>query len=197
MGIFNNSEISIGKKSYGELFLIDETPSGAKLKIGSYCSIAPKSVFLLGAEHKTTTISTYPFKALAFRLGREAGTKKETVVGDDVWIGYGATVCSGVTIGQDAVIAVGAVVTKDAPPYAIVGGNPARIIKYRLSENIREKITNINIEKLFEKFTKEDLNMIYSSGEDDIFALLNRCSIRGGGDNCRVVSILIQGWKYA
>lgn len=116
MGIFNNSEISIGKKSYGELFLIDETPSGAKLKIGSYCSIAPKSVFLLGAEHKTTTISTYPFKALVFRLGREAGTKKETVVGDDVWIGYGATVCSGVTIGQGAVIAVGAVVTKDVPP---------------------------------------------------------------------------------
>lgn len=59
-------------------------------------------------------------------------------MGDDVWIGENAIVCSGVTIGQGAIVAAGAIVTKDIEPYAIVGGNPAKVIKYRFNENIRK-----------------------------------------------------------
>ena len=71
--------------------------------------------------------------------------KGDIVVGDDVWIGENAIVCSGVTIGQGAIVAAGAIVTKDIEPYAIVGGNPAKVIKYRFNENIRKKLIQINI----------------------------------------------------
>ncbi len=174
--IFDHSIIEIGRKSYGELFLIDETTCGAKLVIGNYCSIAPKTIFLLGAEHTTNTISTYPFKALTFGLGREAASKRETVVGDDVWIGYGAIICSGVNIGQGAVIAAGAVVTKDVPPYAIVGGNPAKVIKYRFSEELRNKLLSINIIDIFDSFSLEDIDEIYSSDENKINTLVDKYS---------------------
>lgn len=84
-------------------------------------------------------VSTYPFKRKLFHGGEEAVSKGDIIVGDDVWVGYGATILSGVHIGQGAVIAAGAVVNKDVPPYAIVGGIPAKVIKYRFSESVCKK----------------------------------------------------------
>ncbi|MDY6420297.1 MAG: CatB-related O-acetyltransferase [Succinivibrio dextrinosolvens] len=101
----------------------------SKLKIGSFCSIAPKVTFILNSDHYTNNLSSFPFKVMCLGSHKsEAISYGDIVVDDDVWIGYGATILSGIHVGQGAIIAAGAVVSKDVPPYAIVGGVPARII---------------------------------------------------------------------
>lgn len=155
------TKIVVGKKTYGEIHLTDWSPSDTKLYLGSYCSIAPNVRFLLGGEHQIYSISTYPFKVMSFGESREAGSKGDIIIKDDVWIGDGAIICSGVCVGQGAIIAAGAVVTKNVEPYAIVGGNPAKIIKYRFDEKIRNKLCQIDIVKLFDTFTESDIKIIY------------------------------------
>jgi len=150
------------------LHVVDFTPEDVKLVIGSYCSIAEGVQFLLGGEHEVHTISTYPFKVKVFGYTSEAGTKGSIIVKDDVWIGTNAIICSGVTIGQGAIIAAGAVVTKDVAPYAIVGGNPAKVIKYRFDEGIRQRLAQINVATLFDIFTVEHLSSIYKGLDETI-----------------------------
>ncbi|MDE6350288.1 MAG: antibiotic acetyltransferase, partial [Treponemataceae bacterium] len=134
----------------------------------------------LGGEHNLDTISTYPFKVKVFGAEREAGSKGDIVVKDDVWIGQNAIVCSGVTIGQGAVVAAGAVVTKNVEPYAIVGGNPAKFIKWRLDENLRKKLKKIDVAALVDTFTKDDMPAVYSKlDEEKLEALLKKGSGRG------------------
>lgn len=162
------SKVVVGKKTYGELNVTDFSPADTKLLIGSYCSIAPNVRFLLGGEHQIKSISTYPFKVKSFGAAREANSKGDIVVKDDVWIGDGAIISSGVTIGQGAIIAAGAVVTKNVEPYAIVGGSPAKLIKYRFAKVFREKLLEIDIVKLFDSFTKNDLQLIYQDLTEDV-----------------------------
>lgn len=166
------SKIVIGKKTYGEIHITDWSFLDTKLRIGSYCSIAPNVQFLLGGEHQINSISTYPFKVYEFGYSREAGSKGDIVVKDDVWIGTNAIICSGVTIGQGAIVAAGAVVTKDVEPYAIVGGNPAKVIKYRFDENIRKKLCDINIVELFDRFDINQENLIYSELDEKVLCEL-------------------------
>lgn len=90
---------------------------------------------------------------MGIALGKDAFSKGDIIVDDDVWIGYGATIMSGVHIGQGAVVAAGAVVTKDVPPYAIVGGVPAKVIKYRFEPEMIEELLKVDYSKL----TKEDI----------------------------------------
>jgi acetyltransferase-like isoleucine patch superfamily enzyme len=137
--MFRIGRVIVGKKTYGVLNVTDFSPLNTKLKIGNYCSISPGVQFLLGGEHQIDSISAYPFKVKCFGYEKESYSKGDIVVGDDVWIGTNAIVCSGVEIGQGAIVAAGAVVTKDVPPYAVVGGNPAKLIKYRFNEPLRKK----------------------------------------------------------
>lgn len=167
------SKVIIGKKTYGEINVTDWSPLDTKLKIGSYCSIAPGVQFLLGGEHQIKSISTYPFKVRNFGYEREAGSKGDIIIGDDVWIGTNAIVCSGVNIGQGAVIAAGSVVTKNVLPYAIVGGNPAKLIKWRFEQSERDKLCSINIVELFDTFSDKDLEYIYQD-----FSLTNELLLR-------------------
>lgn len=109
---------------------------GDRLRIGRYCSIAAEVRFIMnGGNHRTDGFSTYPFPI--FGHGWEVAmpdswpTKGDTVIGHDVWIGYGAIIMPGVNVGNGAVIASAAVVTRNVPAYAIVGGNPASIIRHR------------------------------------------------------------------
>ena len=171
---FNIDNISIGKKSYGVLNIVDSTSprDRKKLKMGNYCSIAAGVWFLLGAEHHTNTISTYPFRIMSFNEKEiyEGFSKGDIVIADDVWIGMNAIICSGVRIGQGAIIAAGAVVTKDVPDYAIVGGNPAHVIRFRFDKEIIESLLKIDICKLFDSFTKDDNDLIYSPLTEEILA---------------------------
>jgi len=144
--------------------------TGDKLFIGKFCMIASGVTFIMnGANHLTESVSTFPFaifgngweKAME---GKTYPTKGDTTIGNDVWIGYKATIMAGVTIGDGAIIASGSIVTKDVEPYSIVGGNPANLIRKRFSE---EKIERLLEAKWWdwdlEKITKNVQNL---TGED-------------------------------
>ncbi|MFI0822484.1 CatB-related O-acetyltransferase [Streptomyces sp. NPDC021098] len=113
-----------------------------RLIIGKYCAIASGTRFLMaGADHPTMGVSTFPFtmfggewteRTLDIVTGMPS--RGDTVVGNDVWFGYQCTVMPGVRIGDGAVIAAGAMVTADVPPYTVVGGNPARAIRRRFDD---------------------------------------------------------------
>lgn len=113
---------------------------GDKLVIGRFCSIAHGATFLLnGGNHFTDTVSSYPFAI--FGHGWEGAMPEawphrgDTVIGNDVWIGFHSTILPGVTVGDGAIIAAKSVVASAVPPYAIAAGNPARVIRYRHSED--------------------------------------------------------------
>ncbi|RYE09381.1 MAG: CatB-related O-acetyltransferase [Sphingobacteriaceae bacterium] len=114
--------------------------TGDKLIIGKFCMIASGAEFIMnGANHLTEAISAYPFAIFGKGWenamdGKRYPTKGNTVIGNDVWIGYQATIMPGVSVGDGAIIGSGAVVTKDVEPYSIVGGNPAKTIRKRFNE---------------------------------------------------------------
>lgn len=122
--------------------------NGDKLKIGKFCSIACGAKFLFtSGNHTLRSLSTYTFPIFYEEWGldtkniRDAWDNKgDIVVGNDVWIGYEAVILSGVTIGDGAIIGSRAVVTKDVPPYTIVGGVPARAIRKRFDEDTIAKL---------------------------------------------------------
>lgn len=180
VNITNDSLIQIGKGTYGPIDVLISN-SESSLIIGNYCSIAANVKFLLSGEHCLNNISTFPFKTYYMRGGLEALSKGNIVVDDDVWIGYGATILSGIHIGQGAVIAAGSIVTKDVPPYAIVGGNPAKIIKYRFSNEIIQELLKIDYSKLNESMIKENIDKLYTNlsevSNDEINSILNGLNI--------------------
>lgn len=157
--------VLIGKNTYGRINIDYSGEKNEKLIIGSYCSISNKANFLLGGEHTYTNLSTYPFKAKLFGEKFEGGSKGPIIIKDDVWIGDRAFILSGVTIGQGAIVAAGSVVVKDIPPYSIVGGNPAKIIKYRFDESIIEKLLQIDYSVL--DIEKNDYKYLYSEIDEN------------------------------
>lgn len=114
--------------------------NGDKLIIGKFCMIGSGVSFIMnGANHLTESISAYPFAIFANAWqnamdGKSYPSKGDTIVGNDVWIGHNATIMPGITIGDGAIIATNATVTKDVAPYTVVGGNPAKEIKKRFSD---------------------------------------------------------------
>lgn len=140
-----SENVSVDDYTYGN-FIVKEWDNKTKLKIGKFCSIAEGVTFLLGGEHRIDFTTTYPFNALLKSFNYIEGhphTKGDIIVENDVWIGINAKILSNVKIGNGAVIGANALVTKDVPPYAIVAGNPSRIIKYRFDENTIEKLQKI------------------------------------------------------
>ncbi|MHB2206740.1 CatB-related O-acetyltransferase [Methylobacterium sp. CM6257] len=127
---------SIGAYSYGRP-KVRFPESGRRLTIGRYCSIADKVEILLGGDHRLDWVSTYPFAAMRglFPEARAPedyhASRGDVVIGHDVWLGSGCMILSGVTVGHGAVVAARAVVTRDVPAYAVVAGNPARVVRYR------------------------------------------------------------------
>lgn len=119
---------------------------GDKLIIGKFCMIASDVKFIMnGANHLSESISAYPFAIFGngwenAMEGKSYPNKGDLIIGNDVWIGYNATIMSGVTIGDGAIIATNATVTKDVAPYTIVGGNPAKEIRKRFDEDTVKKL---------------------------------------------------------
>ena len=132
-----------------------------KLVIGKFCSIACGAKFLFtSANHTMKSLSTYPFPLFFEEWGLDKkdvtkswDNKGDIIIGNDVWIGYEAVILSGVTIGDGAIIGTRALVTKDVPPYTIVGGMPAKIIRKRFEE----ETINLLLEKKWWNWSREKI----------------------------------------
>ena len=165
LNMFDINSVLIGKHTYGGISVLNYN-NAYKLIIGNYCSIATFVMFILDADHYTNHISTFPFKVKELGERFEGVSKGDILVDDDVWIGYGATIMSGVHIGQGAVVAAGAVVTKDVPPYAIVGGVPAKVIKYRFEPEMIEELLKVDYSKLTKEMIEEHIDDLYTELKD-------------------------------
>lgn len=123
--------------------------TGDKLIIGKFCQIASGVEFIMnGGNHLVEGISTFPFSIFGngwegAMEGKAFPNKGNTEIGNDVWIGYRSLIMPGVKIGDGAIIATASVVTKDIPPYSIVGGNPAKILRRRFDEAVIGKLLEI------------------------------------------------------
>lgn len=174
---------SIGEYSYGRP-KVRFPESGRKLSIGRYCSIADKVEILLGGNHRTDWASTYPFAALpglwpsARGLDGYHASRGDVRIGHDVWLGSGAIVLSGVTVGHGAVVAAHAVVTKDVPPYAIVGGNPARVIRYRFDEATIAALLDVAWWDLPQATVATLVPLLQSERIDDLIAAARAARLR-------------------
>lgn len=158
--------VYVGNATYGTINVYNDLKE-RRLLIGHYCSIGPNVLFILGLDHPVNRISSYPFNTFFDNVGKvDAISKGDIILDDDVWIGAGATIMSGVHIGQGAVIAAGAVVTKDVPPYAIVGGVPAKVIKYRFTEDMIEELLKVDYSQLDEHMIREHIDELYQKFTD-------------------------------
>ena len=150
--------------------------NGDKLKVGKFCSIACGAKFLFtSANYTMHSISTYPFPIFFEEWGLDVtnitsawDNKGDIVIGNDVWIGYEAIVLSGVTIGDGAIIGTRAVVTKDVPPYTIVGGIPAKPIRKRFSDEVISKLLELQRWNWPENRIKENIDVIQSGRIKDL-----------------------------
>ena len=150
--------VTLGSGSYVCSAQLHTWEGNPHLLIGKYCSLSASLSFLLGGNHEYKNVTTFPITNENFmrHFKSDGGgdvdailpTKRnvnhyQIIIGNDVWIGAMVTVLGGVKIGNGAVVGTGSLVTKDVPPYAIVGGNPAKIIKYRFPEDVINKLQAI------------------------------------------------------
>jgi chloramphenicol O-acetyltransferase type B len=134
----------IGVASYG-LPTVHDTHQGTTLRIGAYCSIASGVQIFLGNQHRTDWVSTFPFPAFfeeARTIADFETSRGDVTIGSDVWLCADCSILSGVKIGHGAVVAMGAVVTRDVEPYSVVAGNPARHVRWRFDEPTRLALLN-------------------------------------------------------
>jgi virginiamycin A acetyltransferase len=157
--VVNHPQITIGDYTYYDDFSSVENFqknvkylfdfSQDRLSIGRFCMLASGVEFIMnGANHLSGSVSAYPFAIFggdwsSAMDGKSYPTKGDTVIGNDVWIGYRAAILPGVTIGDGAIIGSYAVVTRDVSPYAIVGGNPAKLIRKRFDDTVINRLLEI------------------------------------------------------
>lgn len=165
---FDIDAVTVGRRTYGALKVGSWGHAKEKLEIGALCSIGDNVHFMLGGNHDLQYLTTYPFKVKLGQSSNEASSKGPIIVEDDVWIGNNCTILSGLRIGRGAVIGSGAVVAKDIPPYAVVIGNPAKVVKYRFNEDIINKLMKVDLKKLASRTDLEDhLEILYSVLENN------------------------------
>jgi acetyltransferase-like isoleucine patch superfamily enzyme len=168
--MLGQSLVSLGRYTYG--FKPDNVHhwnQGAALNIGAFCSLADSVTILLGGEHQLDKFTTYPFghhpvnEKAGWRkeVGGFSGAKGAVTIGNDVWIGLGATIMSGVTVGDGAVIAANAHVFRNVDPYAIVGGNPAATIRPRFDKSVQDLLLELAWWTLPDASIREISNILY------------------------------------
>lgn len=142
--------MKVGKFTYCHPDIqIFEWGEGSQLEFGAFCSIASDVKIYLGGNHRTDWVTTYPFghinqnKFSNFDGKGHPKTNGDVIIGNDVWIGANVTIMSGIKIGDGAVVANNSHVIKNVEPYSIVGGNPAKFIKFRFSKEQIDKLLKI------------------------------------------------------
>ena len=162
----------VGKYTYGFEHIRIHFPS-ANLKIGKFCSIADNVELFLGVNHNFDFISTYPFghtevsQPLSQPISKHPVGKGDVLIGHDVWIGSGVSIMSGISVGDGAVLAARSHIVNDVPPYAIYGGNPAKLIRMRFSDEVISLLsqiewwnfTNKKIKEVVPLLTTNDVNV--------------------------------------
>ncbi|TPJ27480.1 CatB-related O-acetyltransferase [Mesorhizobium sp. B2-8-3] len=139
--------VTVGRHTYGVtwrkvLFPLKDAP----LQVGAFCSVAGRVLFICSGQHPTDSATSFPIYSRLLKQPEpivNGGKPAGITVGNDVWIGNGAMILPGVEIGDGAIVGAGAVVTKKVPPYAIVGGSPATLIRYRFAEETISKLLAI------------------------------------------------------
>jgi acetyltransferase-like isoleucine patch superfamily enzyme len=143
--------MSYGKYTYGRanLHAWPEQQEQTKLTVGNFCSIASNLQVYLGGNHRSDWVTTYPFGHIHKNIFNEfngvghPATKGNVTIGNDVWIGDNVTIMSGIIIGDGAIIANGSIIVKNVEPYSVVGGNPAKLLKYRFRQDQIDKLLEI------------------------------------------------------
>ncbi|WP_320973936.1 CatB-related O-acetyltransferase [Dysgonomonas capnocytophagoides] len=159
---FPLDKVNVGKNTYGNLLVYSYGSDDESLSIGSYCSIAENVKFLLGGMHNMNTLSSYPFKVKIMKTHNETFSKGSIVVEDDVWIGADCLIMSGCKLAVGTIVAAGSVVTKSTEPYSIVGGNPAKFIRKRFSDEVIRSISSIDKVKLIDEIIKSGrIDLLY------------------------------------
>lgn len=159
----------IGEYTYGAPKVV--FPHG-KLMIGRFCSISWNVTIYLGGNHRVDWIALYPFSPEDGRWPEATGiedyltTRGDVTIGNDVWIGSDVIILSGVTVGDGAVIGTGSVVTSDVEPYALVAGNPARLINKRFSDDVIAKLLEIRWWDWSEEKIRRNLKVLCSGDID-------------------------------
>ena len=178
--MMKNGQLKVGNHTYGinNLMITSYKGSNANVVIGKYCSLAPNISIITGGIHPTNWISTYPFRIKWDMNGKfEDGmpySKGDVIIGNDVWIGTGVTILSGIKIGHGSVIAAGSIVVKDVAPYAIIGGNPAKLIRFRFNEFDIERLLVTNWWDWNEEKVKENVSLINSESVDNFLEKNNQ-----------------------
>ncbi len=164
---------SIGDHTYGVPSFFEKEMS--RLVIGKYCSIA-SGVQIAFGDHRTDTFTTFPFEAKRRfwehvpRGVKDHISKGDVIIGNDVWIGSDVFIGSGVTIGSGAVIGAKSVVTKDVPPYAVLVGNPGRVVRYRFDPNIVEELLKLSWWDLSDELVDTLLPFLMSNDASAFFS---------------------------
>lgn len=179
--------MKVGKYTYGtnniKTFWEGNPPHCASLNIGSFCSIADRIKIYLGGDHRIDRITTYPFGHIhndifnGFNGSGHPKTNGDVNIGNDVWIGADVTIMSGVTIGDGSVIAANSHVVKDVEPYSVVGGNPAKLIKKRFSDNIIDKLLDFKWWNLDDNKINEISPLLCSGDFDKLFSIFEKNNI--------------------
>jgi acetyltransferase-like isoleucine patch superfamily enzyme len=169
----------VGKYTYGQNNItVNRGDNGEELYIGKFCSIAKGVTVFLGQNHKTNWFTTYPFGHI--NMGEFTKVKKnighpcsngDVVIGNDVWLATNCTIMSGVKIGDGAVIAANSHVVKDVAPYTIVGGNPAKEIKKRFSDEVISKLLDLKWWDLDKVKINEISDILMSSDLEKLMSL--------------------------
>lgn len=165
-------DVRICRPSYAPVRLIRYgTLPCPQSTIGRYCSLNDESYLMPHGNHHLEFVTTYRFDQIMGVEPKLTGRDGPITIGNDVWTGFGSIILSGVTVGDGAVVAAGAIVTKDVPPYAIVGGVPANIIRYRFDEETRRALLRIRWWDWTEPKVRSHVDQLASS---DIAAFIER-----------------------
>ena len=163
--VFPLEFVSVGSYSYGflDVIIYNSVLNKNKLVIGNFVSIAGNVKFLLNENHQTHTFTTFPLKSFLKKIDcpEDALGKGSIVIEDEVWIGFGVIILSGVKIGKGSIIATGSVVTESVPPYTIVGGVPAKVIKPRFSDEISYRLLQLRLIDLPLHVIENNLEIFY------------------------------------